>query len=337
MIEFPYDFIGTVEYTPYSSIVDRVKRFPQHKVIGRDATNQYELYLVELGSPNKPTLLVTSVLHGSEWQSVHYGLPFMEQLRDDNFPDKELRDILLESFHIAYIPVVNVWGYENTTEYARTQGRLNSTGTNLNRDFGEFKDPETRAVRDVMLEFKPFAYVDLHLIRGHKREIHLMVESYNDRISYIRDNWLKSLQNYSGYSTGRWLSGEGVDGLAVKYLTNQDNDYTPETLAYIVEITRPVEEVNGFFAPFTDQEIYKFGMANLYLFFRTSIEYFMKYNGNLIDYIETPTGKAVVKRNMDGITQTIEEQKGNRIIETSFERDNEGFIKKIIRKIISLK
>lgn len=337
MIDIPYDFVGTVEYTPYSEIVKRFEAFDQHSIIGEDATNKYDLYLIELGNPGKPTLMITSVVHGSEWQSVSYSLSFMEQLRDDSFPDKELRDTLLENFHIAYIPVVNPWGYEETTEYARTTGRLNSTGTNLNRDFVEFKDPETRAVRDVMLEFKPFAFVDLHLIRGRNVENYLMLESYNDRTSYIRDNWLKSLQEYSGFNTGRWLNGEGVHGLSTKYMNEQSNDYTPHTLSYIVEITRPVEETTGFIAPLTDEEIYKFGSANLYLFFKTSIDYYLKYNGYIVSQIERPNGNASIIRDNDGITQMIEEEKGSKTIETTFTRGKEGIVQRIIRKIKSLK
>ena len=333
MIDIPYEFAGTVEFTPYSELVERFEAFDQHAIIGKDATNEYDLYLIELGDPEKPTLMITSVVHGSEWQSVSYSLAFMEQLSNDTFPDQELRNLLLSNFHIAYIPVVNPWGYEETTKYARTKGRLNSTGTNLNRDFGEFKDPETRAVRDVMLEFKPFAFVDLHLIRGRNVENYLMLESYNDYVSYIRDLWLTSLQDYSGYSTGRWLSGEEVDGLATKYMNEQKNDHTPHTLSYIVEITRPVQEEQGFVAPLTDSEIYKFGMANLYLFFKTSIDYYKKYNKSIITEVFTPTGKATIIRNNQGIVQTIEEVKHDKTIETTFERNNDGIVQRIIRAI----
>lgn len=337
MIDIPYDFVGAVEYTPYSQIVERFEAFEQHSIIGKDATNKYDLYLIELGDPKKPTLMITSVVHGSEWQSVSYSLAFMEQLNNDTFPDQELRNLLLSNFHIPYIPIVNPWGYEETTKYARTKGRLNSTGTNLNRDFGEFKDPETRAVRDVMLEFKPFAFVDLHLIRGRNVEKYLMLESYNDRTSYIRDNWLNSLQKYSGFETGRWLKGEGVDGLATKYMNEQSNEYTPYTLSYIVEIARPVEEKTGFIAPLTDEEIYKFGMANLYLFFKTSIDYYLKYNGHIVSQIDSPIGTTSIIRDVNGITQSIREIKGKKAIEMTFTRDKESIVQKIIRKIKSLK
>jgi len=54
------------------------------------------------------------------------------------------------------------------------------------------------------------------------------------------------------------------------------NPYTPHTLSYIVELMRPEERDGELIAPLSDEQIFKFGSASLYLFFKTSMKYFME-------------------------------------------------------------
>lgn len=280
MIGIP-PFEGKVTFQTYDEITHRIKGF-NYKIIGKDQSGQYDMYMVYLGTPSNPTMLITSVMHGTEWQGAQYGLSFMEMLRDNTFHDKLWRNKLLDNFHIIYIPVVNPWGLENTTPYALVQGRYNSTGTDLNRDFDNFTQAESRNVRDVILKYKPFAYLDLHLqgssMAGNQGNNIIIGHGQNETTD-IRDEIAESLEIYAGQPVTRWGGGPGLKpGLSRTFVRNQPNEYTPHTLSYINELTRPIERDNGMDAPLSDEQIYSFGMASIYAFFDTSIDYFNRFN-----------------------------------------------------------
>src|SRR5699024_6448187 len=105
MIDIPYDFIGTVEYQRYSDVIERIGQFDDYYTIGKDQSGEFDMYMIRLGKRDKPTLLITAGIHGTEWQGTQYSLSFMEQIRDNTFPDTNFRDFLLGSFQIVYILV----------------------------------------------------------------------------------------------------------------------------------------------------------------------------------------------------------------------------------------
>lgn len=275
MIEIPYDFIGTVNYQEYPEIVGRIKRFDEFYVIGLDASEEYEMYAIRLGSRGKPPILITGGMHGTEWQGTQYSLDFMEQLRDNTFPDKNFRDFLLNSFQIIYIPVVNPWGIDNTTPYAQVLGRRNFNNADLNRDFSDFTQTESKNVKDIMDSYKPFAYMDLHLIRSSEEAI--IVGNGQGSTNSVRDLWADSWEEYLNKPVTRWPGYTNLNaGLSRRYMRDQENPYTPVTLSYITEIARPTQEDSGFVSPLTDEEIYKVGISSIYLFFKTSIQYYLE-------------------------------------------------------------
>src|SRR5699024_11088164 len=92
----------------------------------------------------------------------------------------------------------------------------------------------------------------------------------------VRDLWGDSLEAYTGETVTRWPGWDNLKPLSRRYMRDQDNPYTPHTLSYILEITRPQEENGELDAPLSDEEIYNIGVASLYLFFKTSIKYYME-------------------------------------------------------------
>ncbi len=279
MISIPYNFPGSATYQSYDEIVDRIKRFNDYRDIGKDQSGHYSMYSIHLGIESNPTILITASMHGTEWQGTQYSLSFFEMLRDNTFPDKPFRDKLMRNFHLILIPMVNPWGLDNTEPHAILQGRYNSDGVDLNRDFDDFTQRESINTRNIMDKCKPFAYFDLHMIRGHKRDIHLILGNGQGATNNVRDEWADSWEIYSGQKVERWAGYVNLArGLSRRYMRDQVNDYTPHTLSYITEMSRPVAETAGFNAPLTDEEIFNYGMASLYLFFRTSLDYFSTYN-----------------------------------------------------------
>ncbi|MED3655574.1 DUF2817 domain-containing protein [Heyndrickxia sporothermodurans] len=287
-IIIPNDFSGELKYENYSSLEERIYKFDNVSIIGKDQSGIYNMYCIELGEKEKPTILVEAGIHGSEWQGTMYSMKFMEELRDGTFPDKAFRNKLLDHFHIVYIPVVNPWGYDRTIPMNLFSGRYNSTGTDLNRDFYKFTQAESRNVKTKMDEFKPFAFLDIHMMQSNfdaSGGNNIAMGYGQTQTKQVFDSFAKLLSQYSGQSITKWRAPPYENpintGLARTYMRNQTNPYTPYTLSYIIELAKPVKRTTGLDAPLSDSQIMKYGMAGMYLFFYTSIMYFEEYNNNI--------------------------------------------------------
>src|SRR5699024_700790 len=187
------------------------------------------------------------------------------------------------NFQIIYIPVMNPWGYDRTTPHepkSRNRGRRNSNDVDLNSDFKSFTQAESINTKKVMDEFKPFAYLDLHLQThdmGGNEDNNIIVGNGQYETDYVKEEWIDSLENYTGQSVTNWQGYTNLkNGLSRTYMRDYINPYTPHTLSYIVELMRPEERDGELIAPLSDEQIFKFGSASLYLFFKTSMKYFME-------------------------------------------------------------
>ncbi|WP_416147534.1 M14 family zinc carboxypeptidase [Salipaludibacillus sp. HK11] len=278
--KIPYKFEGEVAYQPYSAVESRINAFNDVSVIGKDASGDFNMYLIELGDKSKPTIMVLASLHGSEWQSTQYTLTFMEQLRDNILEDQAFRDVLLDEFHIAYIPVGNPWGYERTRPHARLRGRKNANRVNLNRDFKAFSQQESQNIKKIMDDLKPFSYIDCHLMApkkdGGQNYQDLIVGNVDGASNIYRDFIADSLSLFAGRPVERWdeRTNEMHQGLSRRYLVGKNNPYTADTFTYILEIYRPVDDGEGVIRYLSDHEIKKFGMAGLYFFLQASMKHY---------------------------------------------------------------
>ncbi|SER58733.1 M14 family zinc carboxypeptidase [Salipaludibacillus aurantiacus] len=279
-----YELEGSLAYEPYSEVEARLSRFKDVSVIGEDSSGKYNMYLVEMGNKTKPVIFLSASLHGTEWQAAQYTLRFMEQLRDDTFPDKEFRDKLLTDFHIAYLPVGNPWGYDEAEPYSELKGRKNANGVDVNRDFHDFSQVESQNIQKAVEKLKPFAYLDCHLMAAREDEGQsqpdLVVGNMHDSNLHVRDFIADSLSSYTSQSVGTWDSStnEARKGLSRRYMSATENPYTPETLSIISEMYRPVDFGDGVVQILSDEEIMKAGMATVYFFFKAASDYFYTHN-----------------------------------------------------------
>ncbi|WP_017470608.1 DUF2817 domain-containing protein [Amphibacillus jilinensis] len=279
MINIPYDFSGNLSLPSYGQMVQRIRRFDEVSNIGKDQSGNYDMYKIEMGTKGKPPILIIASMHGTEWMGALSSISFMEQLRDNTFPDKSFRARLLRGYRIIYIPVVNPYGFDRTSHSEGNNiGRFNSNGVDLNRDFDNFSQAESRNVRNVMDQVKPFSFYDIHLFRRGMDGSHghnLIVGNGQYPTEKIRDLFADSLSLYAKQPVVRWDGFDSLSrGLARRYMRDQNNPYTPYTLSYITEIVRPVTTPSGIDAPLSDQEIMKYGFAMVYLFLLTSMKYF---------------------------------------------------------------
>lgn len=121
-----------------------------------------------LKNSQKPTLLVQAGIHSGEIDGKDAG---MMLLRDLAFtPAKDL----LQSVNFLIVPILNVDGHERSSRYNRPnqQGpsnmgwRTNSLNQNLNRDYMKLDSREISAVIEVINQYNPDFYMDIHVTDG---------------------------------------------------------------------------------------------------------------------------------------------------------------------------
>ena len=118
--------------------------------------------------PSKPVLLAQAGIHPGEIDGKDAG---MMLLRDIAFNGK---DDLLDRVNLILIPILSVDGHERAGAYSRPnqrgpriQGwRNTATNQNLNRDYLKLDQAEMRAVRGLVLKYRPDLYVDIHVTDG---------------------------------------------------------------------------------------------------------------------------------------------------------------------------
>lgn len=122
----------------------------------------------ETFDPSKPVLLAQAGIHPGEIDGKDAG---MMLLRDIAFYGK---DGLLDRVNQILIPILSVDGHERASAYSRPnqrgpriQGwRNTATNQNLNRDYLKLDQAEMRAVRGLILKYRPDLYVDIHVTDG---------------------------------------------------------------------------------------------------------------------------------------------------------------------------
>lgn len=121
-----------------------------------------------LRSSAKPLLLVQAGIHAGEIDGKDAG---MMLLRDIAFGDKSE---LLKNVNLLFIPILNVDGHERISPYNRPNQRgpanmgwrTNARNLNLNRDYTKLDSEEISALVQVMNDYNPSFYVDLHVTDG---------------------------------------------------------------------------------------------------------------------------------------------------------------------------
>lgn len=157
-----------------------------------------------LKQSNKPLLFVQAGIHSGEIDGKDAG---MMLLRDIAFGNKKE---LLDKVNFLFIPILNVDGHERSSSFNRPNQRgpqnmgwrTNAQNLNLNRDYAKIDTNEIRAVINVMNEYNPLLYMDIHVTDG---------------ADYQYDITFGGLGR-QGYSKGisNWL--------ATKYKTHADKD-----------------------------------------------------------------------------------------------------------------
>jgi hypothetical protein len=147
-----------------------------------------------LKTSQKPLLLIQAGIHAGEIDGKDAG---MMLLRDIAFGNKKA---LLTNCNILFIPILSVDGHERISPYNRVNQRgpenmgwrTNARNLNLNRDYSKLDTEEIKAVVQVMNEYEPDLYLDLHVTDGADYQYDITF-GISEGFSPSTSQWLNSI------------------------------------------------------------------------------------------------------------------------------------------------
>ena len=111
------------------------------------------IWALTLGTPGKPVWLINGAVHGTELSGREAALMWIRDLAYSADPD----DLsYLQNHQVVFVPTMNADG----AQPPRT--RTNSADKDLNRDWFQLTQPETRAVKQLMTSTGAALILDLH-------------------------------------------------------------------------------------------------------------------------------------------------------------------------------
>ncbi len=197
-------------------------------VEGRDifmiiASTEKNITAAALKKSAKPLLLAQAGIHSGEIDGKDAG---MMLLRDIAFSNKKS---LLDKVNFLFIPILSVDAHERSSAYNRPNQRgpqnmgwrTNAQNLNLNRDYAKLDTREVKSVIQVINEYDPVLYMDLHVTDGADYQYDITYggigkQGYSNGIR----NWL---ENVHKTYTGKELTSNGhIPGPLLNALNNMD-------------------------------------------------------------------------------------------------------------------
>lgn len=258
------DSLGNFMWT-YRQVLDNLyepvrQKYPNYitrEVIGKDQSGKYDIYAYVYAPENyETTMFLNGGTHADE-QTAYFALAKVMQLIADAQPEDNLLYTLRHKVRFVVIPVLNVWGV------SESHGRPNSTGTDLNRDFGELTQQESRSL---IACFERYAedtriLMDFHIADTSKVDVYFNFINYADNavanykatnhmyhrylalgyaqtetdLSKVPGSYTKS----DKYLEGRIWNSYGVPTITVEYVTSAGHGFpnaaSPEAMTAAVE------------------------------------------------------------------------------------------------------
>jgi murein tripeptide amidase MpaA len=147
------ELVSGEELEEWSRTLERLP-FVTRSEIGRSIENR-PLYKIEIGTAPAPArhVVIVGRQHPPEVTGSLALMRFVEEIIGDSSLARSFRN----EYRVLLVPLLNPDGVE------RGHWRSNMGGVDLNRDWGIFAQPETRAVRDQILALKEHGSIVLHL------------------------------------------------------------------------------------------------------------------------------------------------------------------------------
>jgi hypothetical protein len=153
-------------------------------------TNDGKFSAAEIRQSSKPVVLAQGGIHAGEIDGKDAGMMLLRDLASH-------KKKLLDNAIILFVPILNVDGHERTSPFNRVNQRgpdnmgwrTNARNLNLNRDYTKLDSEEINAIVQVMNDYKPSLYLDLHVTDGADYQYDITY-GYSQAYSPASAEWL---------------------------------------------------------------------------------------------------------------------------------------------------
>ena len=246
----------------YEPVRERYPDYITRRVIGKDQTGQYDMYGYVYTPKNyETTMFLTGGMHADE-EIGYFSLAKIMQMIADAKPEDQLLYTLRHKVRFVVVPMINVWSVsQHKSGLAKSQLRYNSGGVDLNRDFGDLSQAESKNVlnwfaqyaeetdiamdfhiaetKNISMWFNFINYTD-NAVVNYKTTNHfyhryreLGFAKENTSLSHVPGSYTKS----DKYIEGRLWNEYGVPTITVEFVNNGNFPiaYSSECMTIAVE------------------------------------------------------------------------------------------------------
>jgi len=136
----------------YEPLRERYPSYIKREHIGKDASDTYDMYAYIFAPEDyEQTVFLSGGMHANEEEGYFALAYFMSEIANADGANAQLK-YLRDRVRFIVVPMINVFGISQTHDLSRPNWsiRYNSAKTDLNRDFGEQTQQETKNVCAVL-------------------------------------------------------------------------------------------------------------------------------------------------------------------------------------------
>ena len=248
---------NTVIEKLYEPVRQRHPEYITREVIGKDESGKYDIYSYIYTPENyEITIFLNAGTHGDE-QVAYFAMAKVMELIADAKPEDNLLYTLRHKVRFVVVPILNVWSA------SQTHVRTNSTNTDLNRDFAELTQQESKSIIEFFAKYakETCVMMDFHIAGKSDVAVYFNFINYTDNAvanykttnhllhRYISLGYAKldtdlskvpgSYDKGSQYLEGRIFNEFGVPSITVEYVTTPKSPfpdgYTSEAITLAAE------------------------------------------------------------------------------------------------------
>lgn len=196
-----------------------------------DSLNLY--LLAKETNENNPWVFIVSAIHGDEKPSAYFAKQMLERIfaPPEDHPDRHLLLYLQRRYNWCWVPIGNPTGWVANT-------RVNVNGVDLNRDYNNQTQPETRAITSEIARINPLIFIDCHNTR-HGLTMGTGKYSHRTILTTVR----RAASLMLGRPVGEYADTSNVN-IARIWTARRPGPRDNGTLSYLVESDRADDTEN---------------------------------------------------------------------------------------------
>lgn len=246
----------------YEPVRQRHPDYITRTVIGKDETGTYDMYGYVYTPKNyEITMFITGGMHADE-EIAYFSLAKIMQLIADAKPEDQLLYTLRQKVRFVVVPMINVWSVsQHNAGLSKSRLRYNANSVDLNRDFGDLSQAESKNVMAYFAQYADEAVMamDFHIAETANISMWFNFINYTDNavanykttnhfyhrymeMGYAKEN--TSLSHVPGsytksdkYIEGRIWNEYKVPTITVEYVNNSNfpSAYSSDCMTMAVE------------------------------------------------------------------------------------------------------